>query len=169
MTKGKENQTMDRYNKTVNITLGVAAALMLALCLSAVSGPLLFNNKREAREKVVKERLRTIMTAQTRYMNANGRYCGSIDSLVTGGWLADSLRYVPYSNGREFAMTATTTITKTGRVVPCLECGAAFEDYLQGLDEISIRILTDDATAAGRYPGLRIGGSAIPTAADGRE
>lgn len=158
---------MDRHDKTINIILGVAAALMLALCLSAVSGPILFGTRRTAREKVVKARLHKIMTAQTRYLKANGRYCGSLDSLVSSGWLADSLRYVPYSDGREFTMTATTAVTKTGREVPQVECGALYEDYLQGLDEISIHLLIDDATAAGRYPGLRIGGSAIPTASGG--
>lgn len=147
---------MNRDDRIVNIVLIATTLLMLGLCLSVISGPILFNNKRAEREKVVKERMMRIKEAETRFMEANGRYCGSLDSLVRGGWLADSLRYVPYSDKKEFTLTTTVKTTRTGRPMMQMECGAAYEDYLQGLDDTSLMLLLEDANVSGQYPGMRV-------------
>jgi hypothetical protein len=38
-----------------------------------------------------------------------------------------------------------------------MECGARYEQFLDGLDANSVANLIEEASAAGRYPGLKIG------------
>ena len=38
-----------------------------------------------------------------------------------------------------------------------MECGAAYEDFLDGLDENAIQEITEQANYSGEYPGLKIG------------
>ena len=46
---------------------------------------------------------------------------------------------------------------KSGKQIPLMECSAAYEDYLDGLDEEAIMNVTEEANYAGRFPGLKIG------------
>ncbi len=148
---------MKTNGKATNIILAAAVALLAYLCIGSIAAPMRFDSERQRREKAVKQRLLKIRAAEERHRAATGRYCGSADSLVAGGWLADSLRHIPYSNGKNFRLSTATTVSRSGKEVPLMECGAEYADYLDGLDENSIARLTDEAYAAGRYPGLRIG------------
>lgn len=38
-----------------------------------------------------------------------------------------------------------------------MECGASYEDFLNGLDENAVQELIDKAMISGAYPGLKIG------------
>ena len=40
---------------------------------------------------------------------------------------------------------------------PLMECGASYEDFLNGLDENAVQELIDNAMISGAYPGLKIG------------
>jgi hypothetical protein len=42
-------------------------------------------------------------------------------------------------------------------VVPLMECGAQYQQYLNGLDRNAVANLIETANKAGDYPGLRIG------------
>ena len=70
--------------------------------------------------------------------------------------MADSLQYIPYSDGERFSLSATTVITKSGQQMPLMECGAQYQQYLNGLDENSIPNRVEAAYEAGLYPGLKI-------------
>lgn len=145
-----------------NHILALVAALLATTCVMSICSPIRFERKQAERERAVKERLVKIRYAEEKYRMANGVYSGSLDILVKEGYLADSLQYIPFSGKKKFDITATTHISKSGRQIPLMECGAMYNDYLSGLDENSIANLIEEANNAGRYPGLKIGDITTP-------
>jgi len=133
------------------------ACVLCVTCALSVLAPMRFDGQRQVREQAVKERLMKIRHAEEKYRKAHGEYAGDFKSLVEGGFLADSLQYIPYSENKKFDLTTTTITGKSGRNVPAMECGATYNNYLSGLDENSISNLIEAANNAGRYPGLKIG------------
>lgn len=85
--------------RTINIILLVCVAAMVAVCAMSICAPVNFDKHRAQREAVVKERLVRIRAAQERYRKATGTYADSFARLVSGGFLADSLQYVPFAEG----------------------------------------------------------------------
>lgn len=139
----------------------------LAAALAVVSGlsiyaPIRFDRQRAAREQAVKERLVKIRYAEEQYRKAHGTYTDDFGMLVSSGLLADSLQFIPFTDGKRFDLTVTTQIAKSGRQLSLMECGATYDDYLNGLDANSISNLTEEAYSAGRYPGLKIGDVTMP-------
>mgnify|MGYP007081609601 CR=1 FL=1 len=65
--------------------------------------------------------------------------------------------HIPYSDGKKFTLSATTIVSKSGKQIPLMECGASYEDFLNGLDENAVQELIDKAMISGAYPGLKIG------------
>lgn len=146
-----------------NYILVLLAALLCVVCFMSVYSPMRFDGQQEVRERAVKERLLKIRSAEEKYRKLHGCYAGDFAALVNSGLLADSLRYIPFAEKRVFDLTSTTVTGKSGRVVPLMECGAKYNDYLDGLDENSIANLIEQANNAGRYPGLKIGDISSPT------
>lgn len=152
------NERMGKLPKIRNNHILAACVLLLVIvCFLSVYRPIRFNSELEAREAAIKERLIKIRQAEERYRKANGTYAGDFATLVKSGYMADSLQFIPFSNGERFELGATTVILKSGHQVPLMECGAQYRQYLGGLDENSIANLIEAADKAGRYPGLKIG------------
>lgn len=145
-----------------NIILAVLAAALCAVCFMSVYTPMRFDSQQEVRGRAVKERLVKIRQAEERYRRQHGVYAGDFATLIGGGFMSDSLQYIPYSDKRRFDLAATTVTGRSGRQTPLMECGAKFNDYLGGLDENSIANLIEEANNAGRYPGLKIGDISTP-------
>lgn len=142
--------------------LAVLAAALAVVCGLSIYAPIRFDGQKAVRERAVKERLVKIRYAQERYRKANGVYADNFATLVKGGYLADSLQFIPFAEGKKFDLATTTQLTKSGRQLPLMECGATYEDYLHGLDGNSISNLTEEAYNDGRYPGLKIGDLTVP-------
>lgn len=140
-----------------NQILALLATALAAACVVSLYAPLRFEKLRAEREQVVKERLVKIRYAQERYRKANGFYSSDFLSLTKSGLLADSLQYVPFSEGNKFDLTTTVQTGKSGRAMPLMECGAKYNDYLSGLDKNAVAELIEKANNAGTYPGLKIG------------
>lgn len=151
---------MIKLNKSY--LLAILAVLLATTCIISVCSPVRFDEKKAAREYAVKERLLKIRHAEEVYRKANGTYAGDFNTLVNSGLLADSLQYIPYAKGKQFNLTVTSIITKSGRSIQLMECGVMYADYLYGLDENSIANLTEEAERAGKYPGLKIGDITTP-------
>ncbi len=149
-----------RFNTTTH--LGGCVLLLALLCILSIGAPIHFSHERNMREKAVKARLMTIRTAEERYRARNGVYAGSFKKLAQSGFLADSLSYIPYTDGIRFSLTATTLPGKSGRKIPVMECAATYSQYLSGLDKTSIADLTEQANANGQFPGLKIGDTENP-------
>jgi hypothetical protein len=79
------------------------------------------------------------------------------DSLFGKNFIADSLRYVPFTDNSEFEMAATTFGTSSGVDVPVFEAKIHNNIYLKGLDKQEIINLNDNAFSYERYPGLKVG------------
>lgn len=141
---------------------GVVLAL-LVICAASIIGPIRFTDTQAEREEAVKLRLTKIRAAESRFQSTYGYYCGSVDSLVLTGFLADSLKYIPYSDNKKFEITTSTFITKSGKALPVMECCVGYEDYLYGLDEDRIADAIKDAEERGIYPGLKIGNLKNPS------
>ena len=84
------------------------------------------------------------------------------DSLYHGRINPDSLRYVPFSNGKQFEMTTETDTAKTGIVNYSFEAKTLFVTYLGaeseggGLDKQEIINLLEDCDDRGRYRGMKV-------------
>lgn len=130
---------------------------LAVLCFLSVNAPVRFKREQQQRELVVKQRLLKIRQAEMQYRRLHRVYVGSFKQLTDAGLLADSLSYIPFSGGQRFSLTVSMALGKTGRQIPLMECGATYGQYLQGLDAYSITNLIEEANAAGRYPGLKIG------------
>ncbi len=79
------------------------------------------------------------------------------DSLFGKNYIADSLRYVPFTEEEEFEMGATVIETGSGVEVPVFEAKVHNNTYLKGLDEQEIINLNDQAISYERYPGVKVG------------
>ena len=145
-----------------NFILTLCVLALALLCFFSVYSPMRFEEEQGKRELAVKERLIKIRQAEEQYRKTTGNYCGDFATLVKEGYLADSLTFIPYAEDERFELSATVQVEKSGRQVPLMECGAQYQQYLNGLDENSIANLIETANQAGRYPGLRIGGLEEP-------
>ena len=79
------------------------------------------------------------------------------DTLFGKGFVADSIQYIPYSNGKVFELEKSVVTNKSGVVQNVMECRATYDDYLQGLRSREVSNLKDMAEKTERYPGLKIG------------
>lgn len=146
-----------RHKININYILGACLAVLVTLCILSIRQPMHFRQEQERREQAVKERLLLIKSAEERYRARHGAYAGDFKTLVRGRYLADSLQYIPFSGGKKFSLAATTIVGKSGKQIPLMECGATYEDYLDGLNESNIQEVTEQANGAGLFPGLKIG------------
>ena len=141
--------------KKQNLILSLCVVVLAVMCVMSVYSPIRFKREVAARELVVQQRMNKIGMAEERYRQRHGVYTADFAQLVTERLLADSLQFIPFSNGSRFELEANMELTKTGRQAPQWNCGAPYEAYLQGLDKAQVATLIEEACAAGRYPGLR--------------
>lgn len=146
---------MRRIN--INHILLVCVAVLTVLCVLSVWQPIHFDEQKSLREKDVKACLLKIRNAEESYQKRHGTYTKDFGVLVKGKYLADSLQYIPYSNGKRFKLVTTILTSKSGKKIPLMECSATYADFLVGLNEEAIQEITDQATSTGRFPGLKIG------------
>ena len=146
-----------RHKLNNNYILGACVVVLIALCILSIWQPMHFQQEQARREQAVKTRLMLIQKAEERYRAKHGVYTGDFKTLVKGKYLADSLQYIPFSDGKKFSLAATTIVGKSGKQIPLMECGATYEDFLYGLNENNIQEITEQANGAGLFPGLKIG------------
>ena len=84
-----------------------------------------------------------------------------IDSLYNyEGFVADSMRYIPFSQGDTFEVIAVPNTTRSGSIIQVMECNAPDSSFLKGMGKQGKRLIynrQEDADAKGAYPGLKIG------------
>ena len=135
---------------------------LLLLCIMSVYAPIRFDKQRAAREHDVIERLVKIRQAEEHYRQRYGIYTGNFRELINGGLITQEETLIPHSGGQPFELSVTTVIGKSGQQLPLMECGAQYQQYLDGLNENSITTLIEDANISGSYPGLKIGDLTTP-------
>ena len=84
-----------------------------------------------------------------------------IDSLYKeDDFVADSLRYIPFSKGDTFELIACPNTTRSGTIIQVMECNAPDSSFLKGIGKMGYRLIynrAEEADAKGAYPGLKIG------------
>jgi hypothetical protein len=80
------------------------------------------------------------------------------DSLFRRGYPVDSLRYVPFTGGREqFFLGSGTVLTGSGLEVQVFEAHVHNNVLLRGLDRQLVINMNDERTRRNQFPGLRVG------------
>ena len=83
-----------------------------------------------------------------------------IDSLYGEGFVADSLRYIPFAEGDTFEIIACPNTTRSGTIIQVMECNAPDSSFLKGMGKPGQRLIynrAEEANAKGAYAGLKIG------------
>ena len=80
-----------------------------------------------------------------------------LDTIFPKGFNADSLRYVPFGNGKQFEMASRQDTTKFGAPLNLFQAQTPYETYIGDLDKQLIINLKDVQTKLGKYCGLRVG------------
>ena len=127
-----------------NLLLAGCALVVLLLCFFSLEAPMRFAREQQRREQIIRVRLLKV-------------YAGTFQQLVQGGFLADSLQFIPFGNGAKFDLSATVQISKSGQQTPLVECGATYGTYLSDLDANAVANLTEKAYASGAYAGIKLG------------
>jgi hypothetical protein len=76
------------------------------------------------------------------------------------GFVADSMRYIPFSQGDTFELVACPNTTRSGSIIQVMECNAPDSSFLKGMGKQGDRLIynrAEEADAKGAYPGLKIG------------
>lgn len=79
------------------------------------------------------------------------------DTIYGPGFNADSMRYVPFSNGTVFEMETRNDTTKSGAPLHLFQAQTPYESYLGGLNAQELANLKDLQSKLGKYCGLRVG------------
>ena len=151
-----------RCNLRNKYLLAACVLVLVALCFLSIYSPMEFRKEQTRREEAVKCRLVMIRGAEEKYMASRGTYTHCMDSLVKARLLPDSARYIPFSDNKEFTLTTSVVIGKSGKNISLMECSAGYEEYLYGLDTNAIAELIEKANSSGQFPGLKIGDIAEP-------
>lgn len=85
-----------------------------------------------------------------------------LDTIYPKGFNADSMRYVPFGNGKTFEMYTKSDTTKSGAPIYLFEAKTPYDVYLSGLDYQEIVNLKDMANKLSRYAGLQVGSIDTP-------
>ncbi|MCF8301633.1 MAG: hypothetical protein K9I94_00050 [Bacteroidales bacterium] len=89
-------------------------------------------------------------------------YVNVADSLFRTGYTIDSLRYIPFSGGEKFELSADR-ITKGGVEVSVVEAKAHYNTFLKGMNPQLVRNLIAGEEQIERYPGLKFGSMEEPS------
>jgi hypothetical protein len=80
-----------------------------------------------------------------------------LDTIFPKGFNADSLRYVPFGNGKQFELASRQDTTKSGAPLNLFQAQTPYEIYIGDLDKQQLLNLKDLQTKLGKYCGLRVG------------
>lgn len=79
------------------------------------------------------------------------------DSLFTEDYPIDSLRYIPFTDGKQFKMEADEFTTSSNLNVKVVQVSVLYEDLLEGLDPQLVINYTYERERIVKFPGLKIG------------
>ncbi len=80
-----------------------------------------------------------------------------VDTLFSKDFVADSLRYIPFSNHEEFDLGAKKITTGSNVKVQVFEARADYRKWLIGLNHQLIVNIVDEKEVNKKFPGLKVG------------
>ena len=101
----------------------------------------------KAREKAIKEKVIVRETTKRSVM----------DSLFGETYPVDSLKYVPFTDGKVFEIESNEILTSSNLMVQVVEVKAYYDDLLNGLNEQLITNYKDQKVTLTGFPGIKFG------------
>ena len=80
-----------------------------------------------------------------------------LDTVFGAGYNVDSIRYIPFSGGKQFEMAVRSDTTDKGQPLNLSQAQAAYDTYLSDLNHQELVNLKDTQEKLGKYVGLRVG------------
>ena len=80
-----------------------------------------------------------------------------LDSLFGAGFAADSLRFVPFTEGVEFTMESGEILTSSNLTVQVVEVSTLYDDLLNGLDKQLVVNYKDERMKIVGFEGVKFG------------
>ena len=80
-----------------------------------------------------------------------------LDTIFPKGFNPDSMKYVPFGNGKTFEMETRSDTTKAGAPLNLFQAQTPYETYIGDLDKQQVINLKDVQKKLGKYCGLRVG------------
>jgi hypothetical protein len=79
------------------------------------------------------------------------------DSLPTPGYPINEIRFIPFTNNKEFTLAAGEVNTASGAIVKVFEAYAMYEDLLKGLDPQLVINYIEEREKITKFRGLKVG------------
>ncbi len=84
-------------------------------------------------------------------------YVSVLSELFNENYPIDELGHIPFTDGANFEMGATTVRTGSNVPVEVFEAKVPYEIYMKGLDEQEVKNMRARALKFEKYPGLKVG------------
>lgn len=166
---------------------GACISFLSILCIivTQIATPIRFENELSSRQAIVIERIKDIRTAERAFRAKYNQYT---DDFSTLEWfiLNDSLelnhtkvavidtifspkkltaaqvkelRYIPFSNNKEYYLEAGIIMTESKVVIPVVECRAPYKEFLdtETYHQEIVNLIDDAENTFNRYPGVKFG------------
>lgn len=101
----------------------------------------------KARERALKEKLIVRETSKRQVL----------DSLFGKKYPVDSMKYIPYTNGKEFEIESNQILTSSNLMVQVVEVKAYYENILKGLNKQLVINYEDQKETLTGFPGIKFG------------
>lgn len=85
-----------------------------------------------------------------------------LDTIYGKGFIADSMRFVPFGNGAQFEMVTRDDTTQIGAPLRLFQAQTPYTAYLKDLNKQELLNVIDIQTKLGKYCGLRVGDIETP-------
>ncbi|MGL5272100.1 MAG: hypothetical protein ACRC8J_01275 [Phocaeicola sp.] len=85
-----------------------------------------------------------------------------LDTIYGKGFIADSMRFVPFGNGAQFEMVTRDDTTQIGAPLRLFQAQTPYTVYLKDLNKQELLNVIDIQTKLGKYCGLRVGDIETP-------
>lgn len=79
------------------------------------------------------------------------------DTLFGKNYPSDSIRFVPFSESKQFEMNTGFVMNASGYMMKLFEAKTPYNAYLQGMDRQEVVNLIDKANKLDKFPGLQVG------------
>ncbi len=114
--------------------------------------------EQKAMEIIKKGNLKDIEKNGLQNFSRDTIYVNVQDTIFGKGYMADSIKYVPFTGGqKQFDLVTGDQINASGYILRLFEAKTPYRDYLSGLDQQEIINLTDRARKMDKFPGLKVG------------
>lgn len=80
-----------------------------------------------------------------------------LDSIFPENFIVEDIRYIPYTDKKEFSLKSGSVKTASGVIVQVFEAAATNDVILNGMDQQLLINLNDEKLQIGHYPGLKVG------------